>query len=81
MTPRDLSTRLLRIGRLSLILEPRDVWVGVYAAPDAVYITLIPCLPIRWARTPGRVTFTFPHGTTVTVDRRGNLIDEETSDD
>ena len=48
--PRDLSTRLFRIGRLSLILEPRDLWFGVYAGPDAVYITLIPCLPIRWAR-------------------------------
>lgn len=48
--PRDLSTRLLRAGRLSLVLEPRDVWVGFYAGPDAFYLTLIPCLPLRWAR-------------------------------
>jgi len=47
---RDLSTRLLKAGRLSLVFEPRDFWVGLYAGPDAVYLTLIPCLPIRWAR-------------------------------
>lgn len=46
----DLSTRLFKTGRLSLIFEPRDLWVGVYAAPDAIYLTLIPCLPVRWAR-------------------------------
>lgn len=48
--PRDLSTRLLRWGRFSLILEPRDCWIGVFVAPHAVYVVLIPCLPIRWAR-------------------------------
>ena len=46
----DLSTRLLKAGRLSLIFEPRDIWLGVYLAPSAVYICLIPCLPVRWAR-------------------------------
>ena len=47
---RDLSTRLLKCGRLSLVFEPRDLWLGLYIGPDAIYITLIPCLPIRWAR-------------------------------
>jgi hypothetical protein len=48
--PRDLTTRLLRWGRLSLVLEPRDIWIGLYVGSDAIYLTLIPCLPIRWAR-------------------------------
>lgn len=48
--PRDLTTRLLKAGRLSLIFEPRDWWIGLYFGPDAVYLTLIPCLPFRWAR-------------------------------
>lgn len=47
---RDLSTRLLRIGRLSLMFEPRDIWWGLYIGRTAVYLTLIPCLPLRWAR-------------------------------
>jgi len=50
--PRDLSTRLARAGRLSLIFEPRDVWLGVYWSPTAVFVCLVPCLPIRWERRP-----------------------------
>jgi hypothetical protein len=46
----DLSTRLVKCGRLSVVFEPRDVWIGVYAAPGAVYICLIPCLPLKWTR-------------------------------
>ena len=55
MPPRDLSTRLAASGRLSLIFEPRDAWVGGFFGPDALYVTLIPCLiVIRWAwKTPG----------------------------
>lgn len=49
----DTSTRLLRLGRLSLVLEPRDLWVGVYVAPGAVYVCLVPCLPLKWERRPG----------------------------
>ena len=48
--PRDLSTRLAKCGRLSLVFEPRDFWVGLYAGPDAIYICLVPRLPLRWAR-------------------------------
>lgn len=50
---RDLSTILFRIGRLSLVLEPRDLWLGVYVAPRAVYVCVIPCLPLRWERRRG----------------------------
>jgi hypothetical protein len=48
--PRDLSTGLLRLGRLSLVFEPRDWWIGLYVAPGAVYACLVPCLPLRWER-------------------------------
>jgi hypothetical protein len=36
--------------RLRIYLEPRDIWVGVYVAPQAVYVCPIPCLVFRWAR-------------------------------
>lgn len=41
---------------VSLILEPRDLWVGVYwntrAGFTEVYTCAIPCLPIRVAIWP-----------------------------
>lgn len=43
-------TGRVRIGRLQVYLEPRDVWVGVYVAVDAVYVCLLPCLVLRWGR-------------------------------
>lgn len=52
--PRDLTTVLCRLGRLSLVLEPRDLWLGVYVAPGAVYVCLVPCLPLRWERRHDR---------------------------
>ncbi len=39
-------------GRLSVVFEPRDVWIGLYVARRAVYACLIPCLPLRWERRP-----------------------------
>ena len=36
----------------------------MYVGPDAVYLTLMPCLPIRWAREPD-----VPENETVTVQR------------
>lgn len=36
--------------RLRIYLEPRDVWVGVYVAPLAIYICPLPCVVIRWTR-------------------------------
>lgn len=53
--PRDLSTVLWRRGRLSLVLEPRDVWIGLYVAHGAVYVCLVPCLPLKWERRPKAV--------------------------
>ena len=46
----DLSTRLAKMGRLSLIFEPRDAWLGVFIGPTAVFVCLVPCLAIRWER-------------------------------
>jgi len=51
--PHDLSTRLWHCGRLSLVCEPRDIWIGVYVAPGAVYVCLVPCFPLKWERRPG----------------------------
>lgn len=45
-----ISDRRLRFGRLALYVEPRDAWVGVYVAPNAVYVLLLPFLVARWAR-------------------------------
>lgn len=40
----------LRLGRLAIYIEPRDIWVGVYVSPDAVYVCLLPMLVLRWDR-------------------------------
>lgn len=42
----------LRVGRLAVYLEPRDLWVGAYVAVDAVYVCPLPLLVFRWARRP-----------------------------
>jgi hypothetical protein len=40
----------LRFGRLSVYVEPRDVWVGVYIAPTAVYVCPLPLIVLKWNR-------------------------------
>jgi len=40
--------------RVSLYIEPRDLWVGVFVSPSAVYACLLPCLVIRIQRGPRR---------------------------
>jgi hypothetical protein len=40
--------------RLRIRLEPRDAWVGVYVASDAVYVCPVPFLVIRWQRRHAR---------------------------
>lgn len=46
-------TVLYRRGRFSVVFEPRDLWVGVYIARDAVYAGLLPTLVLRWRRRAG----------------------------
>jgi hypothetical protein len=41
----------LRSGRLSVYIEPRDIWVGVYVAEAAVYVCPLPLLVFKWQRT------------------------------
>jgi hypothetical protein len=36
--------------RLRIYIEPRDLWVGAYVAPHAVYVCPLPTLVIRWSR-------------------------------
>jgi hypothetical protein len=40
----------ITVGRLSMYLEPRDIWIGVYVAPNAMYIRPVPTLVIKWIR-------------------------------
>lgn len=42
--------RRLRAGRLSVYVEPRDIWVGAYVAETAVYVCPLPLLVFRWTR-------------------------------
>lgn len=41
----------LLLGRLSVYVEPRDIWVGLYVAPAAVYVCPLPLLVIKWRRS------------------------------
>lgn len=47
---RPISARRLHLGRISIYIEPRDAWVGVYVAPHSAYICPLPFVVIRWAR-------------------------------
>lgn len=38
------------LSRLRIYLEPRDAWIGVYVAPGAIYVCLLPFVVIRWRR-------------------------------
>ncbi len=37
-------------GRLRIYAQPRDWWIGVYIADDAVYVCPIPTMCWRWQR-------------------------------
>jgi hypothetical protein len=41
---------LWRCGRFTLLVEARDAWIGVFVAPDAVYVCPLPFLVLRWTR-------------------------------
>jgi hypothetical protein len=40
----------LQVGRLSIYFEPRDIWVGVFMGPSAIYVCPLPMLVVRWWR-------------------------------
>jgi hypothetical protein len=37
-------------GRLSIYIEPRDLWVGAYISETAIYICPLPMLVLKWRR-------------------------------
>lgn len=43
-------TRRVRWGRLSVYVEPRDLWIGVFNGPRAVYVLPAPTLVIKWEK-------------------------------
>lgn len=45
-----MSRHRLCFGRLALYIEPRDAWVGVYVAPNSVYVCPLPFVVVRWSR-------------------------------
>lgn len=47
----DMKRRLSLVrGRVTVYIEPRDIWVGVYVSEDSVYVCPLPLLVIRWRR-------------------------------
>ena len=46
----SVSDRRVHIGRVSVYVEPRDAWIGVYVDRRAVYVCPLPFLVLRWAR-------------------------------
>jgi hypothetical protein len=42
-----ISDRRARLGRVQFYIEPRDAWVGVYVAPDAVYVCPLPFVVVK----------------------------------
>jgi hypothetical protein len=47
----DIAAQRLTIGKLSIYVEPRDLWVGAFIAPTAVYVCPVPMLVLKWSRT------------------------------
>lgn len=39
-----------RPPQFRVYIEPRDIWVGIYVARDAVYFCPLPMLVFRWRR-------------------------------
>lgn len=46
--------RLYFGDRVQLYIEPRDVWVGMYVAPHAVFVCPLPFVVFRYTRRAGR---------------------------
>lgn len=45
------TSRRFRLGRLQFYVEPRNIWVGVYIAPDAIYFCPLPLVVIKVERS------------------------------
>jgi hypothetical protein len=40
------------VRRLRIYFYWRDLWLGLYVAPDAIYVCPLPTIVIRWQRKP-----------------------------
>ena len=49
-TANSRRDRRNRLGRISVYVEPRDAWIGLYVAPGALYFCPLPFVVIKWAR-------------------------------
>lgn len=45
-----MTRSLARVGRVSLLFEPRDLWLGAYVGEDHVYFVIVPMLVFRVTR-------------------------------
>jgi hypothetical protein len=50
-----MARQILRRGRLALLFEPRDFWVGGFwdSKKRVLYACPVPCLLVRWRFGPG----------------------------
>lgn len=46
-----ISSRRLAVGSMSFYIEPRDAWVGLYVAPDALYVCPLPFFVVKIRRS------------------------------
>jgi len=40
------------VRRLRIYFYWRDLWLGLYVVPDAIYVCPLPTIVIRWQRKP-----------------------------
>lgn len=50
MATRSWWRHRMSVGRWQVYLEPRDLWIGVYIAEQAVYVVPVPTLVARYTR-------------------------------
>ena len=44
--------RAIEFAGVHVFVEPRDVWIGYYRGDTHHYLCPLPCLVIRWRRSP-----------------------------
>jgi hypothetical protein len=45
-----VASHRVRLGRVQVYVQPRDLWWGGFVADDAVYACVVPALVARWSR-------------------------------
>jgi hypothetical protein len=49
---RAVLRRRWQVGALSVYLEPRDAWIGLYRGDEALFWCPVPFLVVRWSGDP-----------------------------